>query len=608
MTDTAPQHSAPDRAPRRGRGKKEKQAEVDWVARLADEVIETAHGRDPDRTIVCASGLSPSGPIHLGNLREVMVPHLVADEIARRGIAVEHIISWDDYDRFRKVPAGVEGIDDSWAQYIGKPLTSVPAPRGSEQPNWAEHFKAAMTESLARMGVEFRGIGQTAQYTSGAYRDQVLHAMDKRHEIDDVLAQYRTKVDAPDAGDAARVAEGSEGADDTEAQAAAAEGSGAASEEDGGSAAGYFPFKPYSKAFGTDATRVVSYDDETTELTYVASGPNGEQVTETMRLDSDFHGKLVWKVDWPMRWAYEGVDFEPSGVDHQSPGSSYVVGGQLVGPIFGGHQPIGPMYAFVGIAGQAKMSSSRGGVPTPADAMRIMEPAVLRWLYTRRRPNQSFSVAFDAEIQRLYDEWDALGRKVRTPAAQPGDLAMHARAIGTAAGELPSTPVPVPYRALASVADITGGDPDQTLRIVSGMVGDDVELTDLDQLRPRLDCAATWVRTQMPEEDRTRVRETPDLELLASLEPHRREALEMLSQRLTDDWSLDGLTTLVYGVPKLQAGFEVGEKKLPPEVKAAQRELFALLYRLLVGKDTGPRLPTLLLCLEPEKVRSLITP
>ena len=60
----------------------------DWVTRLADEVVEEAtrrQGGELTRPIVCASGLSPSGPIHLGNLREVMVPHFVADEIARRG-------------------------------------------------------------------------------------------------------------------------------------------------------------------------------------------------------------------------------------------------------------------------------------------------------------------------------------------------------------------------------------------------------------------------------------------------------------------------------------------------------------------------------------------
>ena len=42
--------------------------------------------------------------------------------------------------------------------------------------------------------------------------------------------------------------------------------------------------------------------------------------TETVLLKDFRRGKLVWKVDWPMRWAYEGVVFEPSGVDHQSPG------------------------------------------------------------------------------------------------------------------------------------------------------------------------------------------------------------------------------------------------------------------------------------------------
>ncbi len=117
---------------------------TDWVSRFADEVIEESERRAPGTVtsvadapvVVVASGLSPSGPIHLGNLREVMTPHLVADEIRRRGYQVRHLISWDDYDRYRKVPAGVAGVDESWAEHIGKPLTSVPAPKGSPHPNW----------------------------------------------------------------------------------------------------------------------------------------------------------------------------------------------------------------------------------------------------------------------------------------------------------------------------------------------------------------------------------------------------------------------------------------------------------------------------------------
>jgi len=568
---------------------------TDWVSRFADEVIEESERRAPGKPVVVASGLSPSGPIHLGNLREVMTPHLVADEIRRRGYTVRHVLSWDDYDRYRKVPFGVPGVDESWAEHIGKPLTSVPAPKGSAHPSWAEHFKAAMIESLAELGVEYEGISQTAQYTSGAYREQVLFAMKHRGEIDAVLEQYRTRPKA--------AAKQQQKAVD-EAELEAAEGSGAAGEDDGSSgSAGYFPYKPYCGRCGKDFTTVTAYDDDTTELTYTCSDCG---FTETVRLSEFNRGKLVWKVDWPMRWAYEGVVFEPSGVDHSSPGSSFQVGGQIVG-IFGGERPIGPMYAFVGISGMAKMSSSKGGVPTPADALRIMEPQLLRWLYARRRPNQSFKIAFDQEIQRLYDEWDKLALKVADDSALPGDVAGYTRATGTAAGPLPSTPRPLPYRTLASVADITAGQQDQVLRILSDLDPAN-PLTSVDEVRPRYDRAEAWINTQVPADQRTVVRTEPDVELLKSLDEQGQQSLRLLIEGLAEHWSLDGLTHLVYGVPKVQAGFsaDATPKELPPEIKTAQRSFFALLYHLLVGRDTGPRLPTLLLAVGQDRVRTLL--
>ncbi|WP_043619553.1 lysine--tRNA ligase [Nonomuraea candida] len=529
-------------------------AETDWVSRFADDVIAEAERRAPGKAIVCASGLSPSGPIHLGNLREVMTPHLVADEIRRRGLECVHLLSWDDYDRFRRVPAG---IDPSWAEHIGKPLTSVPAPPGSPHANWAEHFKAPMTAALAELGVEYHGISQTAQYTSGAYREQILTAVRARAGIDAVLSRYRAKQQA---------------------------------------AEDYFPYKPYCDLCERDLTTVTNYDDETTELAYTCECGFGE----TVRLAEHDRGKLVWKVDWPMRWAHEGVIFEPSGVDHHSPGSAWIVGGQIVGEVFGGQQPIGPMYAFVGITGMAKMSSSKGDVPTPADALEIMEAPVLRWLYARRKPAQSFKIAFDQEIQRLYDEWDSLGRKVAAGQAQPAELAAYHRATSTAAGPLPATPHPVPYRTLASVADITTGHAEQALRILRDLDG----VESLDAARPRLDRAQRWVDVHLPADQRTRVRETPDHELLGSLGEAEREGLRLLADGL-DDWTLEGLTALVYGVPKLQAGLPA-DAKATPELKTAQRAFFALLYRLLVGRDTGPRLPTLLMAVGADRVRKLV--
>jgi len=569
--------------------------EDDWVSAMADQVIAAAERRAPGKPVVVASGLSPSGPIHLGNLREVMTPHLVADEIRRRGAECVHILSWDDYDRFRRVPAG---IDPSWSRHIGKPLTSVPAPEGSPHANWAEHFKAPMIDAAARLGIEFVGISQTERYTSGAYTEQVLLAMRERTKIDAVLERHRTK---PKPGSDPRERPGRLSEDESMAALAAIEGSGAATEDDGRGGEAYFPYRPYCAVCESDATTITRYDDDTTELTYVCECGH----SETVELSKDHRGKLVWKVDWPMRWAYEGVIFEPSGVDHQSPGSSFVVGGELVREVFGGEQPIGPMYAFVGISGMAKMSSSKGSVPTPSDALEIMEPQVLRWLYARRKPQQSFTVAFDQEIYRLYDEWDALGRKVAEGTVAPSHAAAYRRAVGTAAGPLPSTPVALPYRTLASIVDITTGDATQVTRILRDLDPEHHPVESLDEVRPRLDCAEAWVMTQMSVDQRTFVRDEPDAQLLASLTPAERDALALLLDRLDQHWSLDGLTTLVYAIPKLQAGLPM-DAEPTPELKAAQRGFFVLLYTLLVGRDTGPRLPTLLLAIGSARVRSLL--
>lgn len=546
----------------------------DWVVAAADQVIAEGKRRGEGTPLVCASGISPSGPIHLGNLREIMVPHFVADELRRRGLECRHILSWDDYDRLRKVPAGLPA---SFAAHIGRPLTAVPDPCG-EHGSWAEHFKIPFRAALAELGVEVEEISQTQMYTSGAYREQILHAMRHRGQIDAVLGRYRTKKAASAAPDEA------EEADEVVA--------------DGGS---YYPYRPYCVVCGRDTTTVESFDEASTAIRYrcECGHQDGFALSET---DS---GKLVWKVDWPMRWAFEGVTFEAGGVDHSSPGSSFTVGSQLVREVFSGNPPSYLGYSFVGISGMSKMSGSVGGAPTPTEALGILEAPVMRWLYGRRQPRQSITVAFDQEILRLYDEWDALARKVESGTATELDVAVRERSVGTAAGELPSTPRALPFRTLASVADITAGNPEQTLRILRDFAGDE-PLASLDDARPRLDRAQSWVNSYVPAEERTQVRGEADRERLERLSPSQQEAIKLLLDGLDEHWSLPGLTGLVYGVPKLQAGLPL-DAPASPELKASQRELFVLLYELLVGRDTGPRLPTLLLALGADRIRALLT-
>jgi lysyl-tRNA synthetase, class I len=543
----------------------------DWVARTAELVRAEGERRHPGEAPTCASGISPSGPVHLGNLRELMVPHLIADEVRRGGAPCRHILSWDDYDRFRRVPAGFPA---EFAEYVGRPLTAVPDPCG-RHPNWAEHFKEPLRESLTRLGVQVTEISQTQMYTSGAYTEQIVLAMRRRADIGAVLARYRTKrAPRPEDTDP----------DDDDPQTAV-----------------YYPFRPYCAVCGRDDTTVTAFDDETTEISYTCACGAHFGPTPIAQVA----GKLAWKVDWPMRWAYERVTFEPAGVDHSSPGSSFTVGGELVS-LFGGEMPLHFGYSFVGTAGSAKMSGSAGGAPTPADALEIFEAPLVRWLYARKRPEQAITLSFNAEVGRVYDEWDALSRRVADGKADAASAAVYARSAGTSAGLLPVTPRPMPFRTLASVADITAGETTQILRILRDLTPEDPIAT-LAEVRPRLDCAQAWVTEYVPPEDRTQVRGEPDYARLATLTESERGALKLLTEGMVADWSLDGLTTLLYGIPKLGLGLPI---TAPPtaELKELQRAWFILLYELLIGKVTGPRLPTLLLALGPDRVRSLLTP
>ncbi len=67
------------------------------------------------------------------------------------------------------------------------------------------------------------------------------------------------------------------------------------------------------------------------------------------------------------------------------------------------------------------------------------------------------------------------------------------------------------------------------------------------------------------------------------------------------------MTSLVYGVPKLARGMALDDKPTD-EVKADQKRFFGLLYRLLVGAERGPRLPTLVMALGAERTGTLLTP
>jgi len=471
----------------------------------------------------------------------------------------------------RKVPAGV---DRSFEQHIGMPLAQIPDPWETDD-SYAEHWMHEFTGALAQLGIEMHEVRQSEHYPAGAYNAEIRRAMEARELIFDTLAEQQT---------AAR--------HDKPLEQRRRE---------------YFPYKPFCETCGRDDTTVTAYDSDTQLASYLCRhGHDGEM---SLADGEQISGKLVWKVDWPMRWAYEGVRFEPAGEDHHAPTGSFTVGRTLVRQVFGTEPPHSTVYSFVTMAGVGgKMSGSVGGAPVLADALRLVEPSILRWLYIRRLPSQGFAIDLSAKgVQKLYDEWDRFSDAAQQRDASAADATMHRLAVSPSSGDVVLTQRPVSFRLLAAAADLTQGNRAQIARIVAQHLDDpDLPAADvlLAELEPRLSCAIEYVELLAPEQ-RTTLRAGFDPGTWETLDEQTRAGVRELAAGLDDAWSLEDLTTLVYAIPKDMLGLP-RDAPPSPELKAAQRTFFKALYQLFSASDTGPRLPTLMLSIGPQRTRALL--
>lgn len=60
-----------------------------WSEKIAESLIQ----KHPNQIITCASGISPSGHIHIGNLREIMTTEFVVKALSYNGTNVDFSFS-----------------------------------------------------------------------------------------------------------------------------------------------------------------------------------------------------------------------------------------------------------------------------------------------------------------------------------------------------------------------------------------------------------------------------------------------------------------------------------------------------------------------------------
>lgn len=503
--------------------------EVSWATLAADKIISD----HPDESLyTVAAGISPSGVVHFGNFRDVVTAYLVCEALKKRGKKARLIFSWDNFDRFRKVPAG---IPESFAEHIGKSLSKIPDPL-SELSSYAERFQKPFIEAMEKLGIEMEYRDQTKLYESGMYDEMIFHALRNREKIADVLLSFMSDK-----------AKGEKGLDPVHYRE------------------NYYPISVYSRFTGKDATKVLNYDGKST-ITYHCAETGKE---ETVDLSKEHIAKLSWKVDWAMRWSHEKVFFEPGGHDHASPGSSYDVSSKISKEIFDREPPLFVEYKFVGIQGfGAKMSGSKGNAISPLELLEIYEPELLKWLYFRKSPEQSFELAFNTDIYRQYDEYDAEHKNENN----------------------------IPFRQAVGFGQVVQWQEDKLKTIFEAM-GQNYSP---ESIARRLPLAKNWLVKYNLGEVITLNSEI-NSKYISTFSDKRSEQIKRLHDELekNKDMDIKELDMLVYGIPKFP---DLSEG----ELKKEQRAFFKDVYNLLISKDTGPRLGTFLWAVDREQVVKLL--
>ncbi len=517
-----------------------------WADQTAEKIIRERGDLD---MYTCASGITPSGTVHIGNFREIISVDLVVRALKKRGKKVRFIYSWDDYDVFRKVPANMPK-PEVLEQYLRYPITMVPDTFDRDK-NYARHHEQDVESALPKVGIHPEYLYQAERYQQGLYAEGMKKAMDNRSKIKDILNTYRDEKHKM-------------------------------TEE-------YWPVSVFCTACNKDTTQVESWDGEWS-LHYSCECGH----TEDLDLRTAKTAKLGWRVDWPMRWEYEKTVFEPAGKDHHSQGGSFDTARMVSEQIYSWPAPVSFRYDFIGLKGvPGKMASSKGKVVSLDEILEVYQPEVARYLFASTRPNTEFVISFDLDVIKIYEDYDKTERIAwKSEKAKNEDVFEKEYRIYELS-QVDAMPAcisyQIPFRHLCNLLQIHSGDIDA---VISGL--ENVRPEQLERLRSRARCAWNWITDGGAPEDFRFSLKTDGSSV--PLEENALKAVRKIRDALLPE--MDGMdekafSTALYGV--------AAECGLEP------KQLFVAVYRALISKDQGPRLAGFMKTIGREKLERILS-
>ena len=111
-----------------------------WADEIADEILKLGPGPHEIST-----GISPSGEIHIGNLREVLTADAVYRALLDRGVRPRFDYVCDNFDPLRRVYPFLD--PQVYAPLVGRPLSEIPCPCGRHA-SYGDHFLEPFLDSL----------------------------------------------------------------------------------------------------------------------------------------------------------------------------------------------------------------------------------------------------------------------------------------------------------------------------------------------------------------------------------------------------------------------------------------------------------------------------
>jgi lysyl-tRNA synthetase class 1 len=450
-----------------------------WADLLGDDII-----RQRGRCHVVNTGITPSGEIHIGNMREVVTADAIHRVLTERGAESRLLYIADTYDPLRHVYPFLD--PQRYRDQVGRPLSEIPCPC-SQHPSYAEHFLAPFLWSLEQLGIRPTVHRADQLYKAGAYTETIVIALQQRDRIRQILKE-ETGRETPD---------------------------------------DWSPFNPLCQVCGRiNLAKVSSFSAEAQTVDYECSC--GQRGTVSMVGG----GKLTWRVDWPARWKIFGVTVEPFGKDHASKGGSYDTGVRIAREVYGIEPPCPIPYEWLSLAGKGDMSSSKGNVLSIHAMLEVVPPEVLRYLILRAPPQRSIKLDPGLPLLQLIDEYDDVEAKNRD------SRALELSAISGI------KPVGVPYRHMVTVVQAAQGDADKWKEILRR---NGYALDNAQGLHERAAYARRWLETFAPAELRFRLQEQLPA-AANDLIAEQKHALRLLGERLRPGMTGEQIHQLIYSL------------------------------------------------------------